>query len=183
MMQTTGGYNLKRACLLFLACLILLPAATTAQAQKRRPTSKKSRTTTAGKAAALPEVRLGAERVAEQIKVLSKFLYLLGGVSKGIEAADAAAQRGEASQAVLDQTQRNKATVRSSIRNLREVLDQLEIDFRLKPELQPYYTKLAGVAQGAATAEDEAAANQFDKAGRTLLTVINRLADVVVEMR
>jgi hypothetical protein len=184
MMHTTGGFNLKRACLLFLACLILLPAvAADAQAQKRRPTSKKSKTTAAGKAAALPEVRLGAERVAEQIKVLSKFLYLLGGVAKGIEAADAAAHRGEASQAVLDQTQRNKATVRSSIQNLREVLDQLEIDFRLKPELQPYYTKLAGVAQGAATAEDEAAANQFDRAGRTLLTVINRLADVVVEMR
>jgi hypothetical protein len=38
----------------------------------------------------------------------------------------------------------------------------LEIDFRNTPELQPYYIKLAGVAAGAATAEEQAAANQFD---------------------
>ena len=172
---------MKRAFLLVLACLILLPAA---QAQKRRPSGKKSAATSAtGKAGALATVREGAQRVAEQIKTLSKFLYLLGGVSKGIEAADAAAQRGEASQAVVDQTNRSKATVRNSIMSLRETLDQLEIDFRLKPELQPYYTKLAGVANGAATAEDEAASGQFDKAGRTLLTVVNQLADVLLEMR
>jgi hypothetical protein len=135
------------------------------------------------KASTLPTVRDGAARVAEQIKVLSKFLYLLGGVAKGIEAADAAERRGEASQAVLDQTRSNKTVVRNSIKSLRETLDELEIDFRLKPELQPYYTKLAGVAAGAATAEDQAAANQFDKAGRTLLTVVNRLTDVLMEMR
>jgi len=171
---------LKRAFLLILACLILLPVA--AQAQKRRSTGSKKSTTPA-KASTLPVVREGAQRVADQIKTLSKFLYLLGGVAKGIEAADAAAQRGEASQAVLEQTQRSKATVRSSIMSLREQLDQLELDFRLKPELQPYYTNLAGVANGAATAEDEAASGQFDKAGRTLLTVVNRLADVLLEMR
>ncbi len=174
---------MKRACLLILACLILLPVAS-AQAQKRRPASKKPKsTTTAAKASTLTVVQEGGGRVAEQLKTLSKFLYLLGGVAKGIEAADAAAQRGEASQAVIDQTQRNKTTVRSSIMSLREQLDQLEIDFRLKPELQPYYIKLAGVAAGAATAEELAAANKFDQAGRTLLTVINRLADVLLEMR
>jgi hypothetical protein len=172
---------LKRAFLLILVSLILLPVA--AQAQKRRPASKKPKSAAAAKASTLTVVQEGAGRVAEQLKTLSKFLYLLGGVAKGIEAADAAAQRGEASQAVIDQTQRNKTTVRSSIMSLREQLDQLEIDFRLKPELQPYYTKLAGVAAGAATAEDQAAANKFDQAGRTLLTVVNRLADVLLEMR
>jgi uncharacterized phage infection (PIP) family protein YhgE len=171
---------LKRAFLLILTCLILLPVS--AAAQKRRTPSKKSKTTAAKSESSL-EVQAGASRVAEQLKVLSKFLYLLGGVAKGIEAADAAAQRGEASQAIINQTQQSKATVRDSIKSLREQLDQLEIDFRLKPELQRYYTTLAGAAATAATAEDQAAANQFDKAGRTLLTVVNRLADVLLEMR
>jgi len=62
-------------------------------------------------------------------------------------------------------------------------LAKLEIDFRATPELQPYYIKLAGVAAGAASAEEKAAANQFDEAGRLLLNVINRLADVLVVMR
>ncbi|MBV9959621.1 MAG: hypothetical protein JO360_14440 [Acidobacteria bacterium] len=171
---------MKRPFLLILICLVLSPVA--AEAQKKRPSSKKSRTT-ATKTEPSLEVRGGAERVAEQIKVLSKFLYLLGGVARSIEAADAAAQRGDASQSVISQTQQSKSTVRNSIRSLREQLDQLELDFRLKPELQRYYTSLAGSAASAAQAEDEAANNQFDRAGRTLLTVVNRLADVLLEMR
>jgi len=168
---------LKRAFFVMIVCLILVPA--TAFGQKKRTSAKK---TTAATETTLA-VRAGATRVADQIKLLSRFLYLLGGVAKGIESADAAAQRGEASQAIIDQTKRNKAVVRDSIKSMREGLDQLELDFRLKPELQRYYTRLAGSAQGAATAEDEAAAGQFDKSGRTLLTVVNRLTDVLLEMR
>jgi hypothetical protein len=171
---------LKRAFLLILTCLILLPVS--ALAQKKRTPGKKSRTA-ATKTDASLEVQAGAQRVADQIKVLSKFLYLLGGVARSIETADAAAQRGEASQTVISQTQQSKTTVRDSIKSLREQLDQLELDFRLKPELQRYYTSLAGSAEGAAQAEDQAANNQFDKAGRTLLTVVNRLADVLLDMR
>jgi hypothetical protein len=65
---------------------------------------------------------------------------------------------------------------------VREGLDKLELDFRSNPELNRYYIKLAGVASGAAKAEDLAAANQFDQAGRSLLEVVNRLADVLLEM-
>jgi len=56
-------------------------------------------------------------------------------------------------------------------------------DFRATPELQPYYIKLAGVAAGAAAAEEKAGANQFDAAGRQLLNVVNRLTDVLLLMR
>ena len=121
--------------------------------------------------------------MADQIKVLTRFLYLLGGVAKGIEAADAAAPAGEATAAQVDQTARSKTTVINSLRNVREGLDNLEIDFRTKPELLRYYTKLAGVAAGAAGAEDQAAAGQLDRAGRSLLEVVNRLTDVLLEMR
>ena len=100
----------------------------------------------------------------------------------GLEGVDDAARRNEASPAIIDQAAKNKATVRNSIQSVREGLDKLEIDFRTTPELQRYYIKLAGVASGAANAEDQAAANQFDKAGRTLLEVVNRLTDVLLEM-
>ena len=125
----------------------------------------------------------GAARVAEQIKVLTKFIYLLGAVAKGLEAVDDATSRNEASAAIIDQAKQNKATVRSSIRNVKDALDKLEIDFRGTPALQRYYIKLAGSAAGAAKAEDLAAANQFDKAGRALLDVVNHLTDVLLAMR
>ena len=125
----------------------------------------------------------GATRVGEQIKLLTQFIYGLGKVTSGIAAADEAARGPEASPAVQQQTQQSKARLKSYIQSFREGLDKLEIDFRNTPELQPFYIKLAGVAAGAATAEEQAAANQFDAAGRSLLNVINRLTDVLVLMR
>ena len=104
-------------------------------------------------------------------------------MAKGLEGVDDAARRNEAPAAVMNQATRNKATVRASIQSVREGLDKLELDFRTTPELQRYYIKLAGVAEGAANAEEQAAANQFDKAGRSLLEVVNHLTDVLLEMR
>jgi len=110
-------------------------------------------------------------------------MYLLGGVNSGIAAVDEAARRNEATPALVQKNAESKATVKSSIQNFRVRLDKLETDFRATPELQPFYIKLAGSAAGAATAEEQAAASQFDRAGRTLLGVINRLTDVLLLMR
>jgi hypothetical protein len=165
---------------------MLLPASVLSQ-NRQRTTSKRStqKSTRASSTASTATARTseGAIRVADQIKVLSRFLYLLGGISKGIEAADAAVRAGDATPAQVEQTERSKATVKNSLRNVREGLDKLEIDFRTNPDLLRYYTRLAGVAAGAATAEDQAAANQFEQAGRSLLAVVNRLTDVLLEMR
>jgi hypothetical protein len=163
-----------------MVTLILFPVSGVAQTRKRT-TTKSSRTTAAPKAS--DAQRAGAARVADQIKILTRFIYLLGGVAKGLEGVDDATRRNEASPAIIDQAKQSKATVRASIQSVREGLDKLEIDFRGTPELQRYYIKLAGVASGAANAEELAAANQFDKAGRTLLEVVNHLTDVLLEMR
>jgi hypothetical protein len=114
---------------------------------------------------------------------LTRFIYLLGGVAKTLEGVNDAARRGQPSTAAADQTEKSRTVIRNSIQTLRVELDKLEVDFRSTPELQRYYIKLAGVASGAASAEELAGANQFDRSGRTLLEVVNRLADVLVEMR
>ncbi|HJT65823.1 MAG TPA: hypothetical protein VJ749_05185 [Pyrinomonadaceae bacterium] len=171
----------KRITTASLAAILVLPAATLGQTR-----SRSSRPRPAPKTATQPvsAVRTaGATRVADQIKNMTKFIYLLGGVTSGIAALDEAARRNEASPQLLEQNQASKARVKRSIQDFREGLDKLETDFRATPELQPYYIKLAGSAAGAATAEEQAAANQFDAAGRTLLTVINRLTDVLLIMR
>jgi len=162
----------QRIIALLIITVFLSPVSGLAQSRKR--TTTKSTRPVAAPMLGEAE-RAGAGRVADQIKVLTKFIYLLGGVAKGLEAVDDATSRNEAKQ--------NKATVRSSIRSVKDVLDKLEIDFRATPALQRYYIKLAGVAAGAAKAEDLAAANQFDKAGRALLDVVNHLTDVLLAMR
>ena len=157
---------MQRTLVLLIAAVILFPLTSFAQTRNRktvratRPTVAQQKTT---------EVqRQGAARVADQIKILTKFIYVLGGVAKTLEGVDDAARRNQPSPAAQEQTQRSRTVIRNSIRDVRVGLDKLEIDFRTTPDLQRYYIKLAGVAAGAATAEDQAGANQFDRAGRSL---------------
>jgi hypothetical protein len=171
---------LKRIATVSLVAILVAPATALGQTRSRSSRSRSSQTSTQRVSQARTA---GATRVADQIKFMTRFIYLLGGVANGIAAVDEAARRNEASPELLQKNQQSKATVRSSIQGFRETLDRLEIEFRTTPELQPYYIKLAGSAAGAAKAEEQAAANQFDAAGRTLLTVINRLTDVLLVMR
>jgi hypothetical protein len=173
---------MNRIVIFAIACLLALPATALTQTRSRTTTARSS-SRKASSAAVNATRAEAADRVANQIKNLTKFVYLLGGVAKGIEQTDEAARKNEASPTALQQNDQNKATVRNSLKNVREGLDQLEIYFRSTPGLESYYLKLAGSASGAASAEDLAAAGRFDQSGRTLLGVINRLTDVLVAMR
>jgi hypothetical protein len=175
---------MNRIVILAFAFLLTLPLTALAQTRSRTTSKRGTQTPkTSAQQASAEAKTAGATKVADQIKNLTRFVYLLGGVAKGIEQVDEAARKNEASPTALQQNAQNKATVKTSLQNVREGLDQLEIYFRGTPELQGYYLKLAGSAAGAATAEEQAAAGHFDQAGRSLLGVVNRLTDVLLVMR
>ena len=175
---------LKLIAIAVLTTIFVIPSSALGQTRRRSTTKKPSTSSATATAQRAAEVRTqGATRVAEQIKLLTRFTYLLGSINSGIAAADEDIRRNKATPEQVQTNQQSKARVRSSIQTFREGLDKLEIDFRATPELQPYYIKLAGSAAGAAAAEEQAAGNQFDAAGRTLLNVINRLTDVLLAMR
>lgn len=128
-------------------------------------------------------MKAARERVAVQLKTLTRFLYLFGGIAKDIQSVDLASRTPEASSTMIAQNERNKTKVRESIRNVREGLDKLESDIRFNTALQPYYVYLNGVARLGETAENQAAANRFDEAGKTLLKTAEQLADALAAMR
>jgi hypothetical protein len=174
----------KMKVIVTIVSILLLSTAVFSQSRSRttkRPAPTAKTTKTAEEQAVALARTTGATKVADQIKNLTRFLYLLGGVAKGIEEFDA--RRSEASPAGLQKNDQNKAAVKTSLENVRVGLDQLEIHFRSTQGLEGYYLKLAGSASGAATAESQAAAGRFDQAGRTLLGVVNRLTDVLLAMR
>ena len=174
---------MKLIAIAVLTTIFIIPSSALGQTRRRSTSGSKTSSATAA-AQRTAQVRTqGATRVAEQIKLLTKFTYLLGGINSGIAQAEDEIRRNQASPTTVQNNQQNKARVKTYIQGFREGLDKLEIDFRATPELQPYYIKLAGSAAGAAAAEEQAAANQFDAAGRTLLNVINRLTDVLLIMR
>jgi hypothetical protein len=166
--------------ILILACVLLLSTAALGQTRKRTTKRSAPAKTTEAEMAAAAAVKIeGATKIANQIKNLTTVLYLLGGVARSIESLDAAAKTGQASPTV----EKSKIQLRQSFTDFRVGLDAVEVHFRSTPALQPYYTKLVGSASGAADAEAQAAAGKFDNAGRTLITVVGRLADVLVAMR
>jgi hypothetical protein len=167
-----------------IACLLILSGTALAQTRSRATTRRSTPATKSTVPTSVIEARTaGATQVASRIKDLTKFIYLLGGIAKGIEQVDEAARKNEASPTALQTNEQNKTTVKNSLRNVREGLDALEIYFRGTQGLEGYYLKLAGSASGAADAEAQAAAGHFDQAGRTLLGVIGRLTDVLLAMR
>jgi hypothetical protein len=172
---------LKRIKMIVLACLMVLAASSVfGQTRRRTTTGRKSRpASTRNQAPAVPTATVAA-RVAEQIKSIGRFLYLYGPISKDLAATEASAQ---AASAAADTVERNKAKLREAFHNYRVQMDELETTFSSSSDLRPYYTKLLGVAASAGQAEDAVSASRYDQAGRSLLDVMNRLTDVLVDMQ
>lgn len=152
-----------------------------AHAQKRKPTTPQ---TPAGPVVSqsAQEIKAGVETTASQLKKVSRFVFLLGGIAQGIEDIDQQAKAGKASKPVIDQNEQFKQSVMLSIRNLGAGLAALEVEFRTKGGLRPFAPKIEGVTAKTGAAEDLAAAGKFKESGKQLLVLIDQLADVLAAL-
>jgi hypothetical protein len=175
---------LKRISMIVLACLLILPASTAfGQTRRRTNSSRRARSAsnrTQSTQAPSQATSAAAPRVAEQIKSLGRFLYLYGPISKELASGESGAQ---GNQSAAEALQRNRAKLRDVFRGYSVQMDELETMFSSSPELRLYYARLLGVAAGATQAEEAVAAGRYDQGGRSLLDVMNRLTDVLLEMR
>lgn len=173
--------NITVVALLF-ACLFFL-AASSADAQKRRRSTRSAKPAATETAPTSSfEVKDGAKKVSIQIKNLTKFLYVLGGVAKGIEDIDKEAKARKVSRDILDKNAQFKQDVLQSMRNLRAGLAALEVEFRTKNGLKPYLFQIQGITDMSGAAEDQANAGRFSESGKTLLVVVEKLADTLAAL-
>ncbi len=162
-------------------CMLALTFAATAQRRKTPvKTPSKPRVVTTN-APANSEIKSSAEKVSIQIKNSTKFLYLLGGVARVIEDLDREIAAGKASRNAPALNTKNKQEVMQSLRNLRAGLNQLEIEFRSKPNLRTY-TQIYGITEMSNQAEDLATSGQFIESGKVLLIVVEKLADTLAAL-
>ena len=167
-----------------LLVLLALSVAASPQA-KRRSTSSRNNAAKAAAAAAekkATEIQGGRARIAGQIKALTEFLFLFGGVSNGVESAEQARRVGDPSALSAQQIAGNRAKVIESVRTVRAGIDKLVANFRTNPALESYYFRIAGISALAETAEKQATANNFDAAGKSLISAVNQLTDVLAVM-
>jgi hypothetical protein len=176
----------KRFAVLALLVLLLAPDPSLAQRRRRAPAKRPAPAKTAPKtdetAAVDAERRDAARKISGQIKRLSRFLYIYGGAVKTIEDADRALG-ANASAADREATERSKAAVAESVRNVRAGLDELENDFGTKPSLRPYYRPIIGLGATAVDAERLAGQGRFADAGNALLKALGQLTDTLAAMR
>lgn len=172
--------NTAAAAVLSLSLLLLLFSSAphaAAQTRTRRTTPPQRRGAASAPKSTADQTQVNAARIklADQIKNLTRFVYLYGRFSKDLENVSAQAESAEVAR-------RTKAALLTNFANFREGLDLLERDFRFAPGLSRHYAKLQGAAQKISDAEAQANASQYDRAGRSLLDVVNQLTDVLLEM-
>lgn len=170
----------KKILAILAVLLVTIGLNSTTYAQKRRTAVKKP--ATAKPAVNTLDIKAGAEKVSTQIKILTKFIYLLGGIARNIEDIDKDAKSGKFSKAAVNQNETNKKNVISSIRNIRAGLAALEVEFRTKPALKNYLFPISGVTDICGRAEDQATAGQFTESGKTLLLVVEKLSDTLTAL-
>ncbi len=158
--------------------LVVLSVDVEAQRKIKRPRTVTPNTDTI----LIGDRRKGAQDVGIQIKNISKFVFVLGGIATGIEDIDREIKAGKASVELKNKNAEFKDNVLRSIRALRAGLMKLEVDFRAKPALQPYLASIEGVYIESARAENLAAAGNLNDSGKELLFLVEKLTDVLVVM-
>lgn len=130
-----------------------------------------------------PDLRVEVGMVADQIKAYSRFIYIYGKVVNGFEVAEEQVRRGQMTTTAAARNRESKEALYRQVVNLRGALDAVVQKFQANPRLQVQYLRLSSAAEAALQAEQLAAATRWDEAGKTLTTVIERLADTMVSFR
>ncbi len=174
---------MKRYLTIYLTLLLALLCSfpTSSSAQKKKSGSKKR----AGAPAPTPvmDMRTEANQVAEQIKNITRFLFIYGKIANGLEIADDQVKRGQASSAVEAKNKQSKDALVASISGLRTGLDNLVKTFQANSRLQVQYLKLSYAAESLTNAEKYAASGQYDEAGKSMVAAVERLTDTLTSMR
>ena len=165
------------ALMLALAAIITFPLASNAQKPKRRPAAPKPTPTPT------PDFRVEAGQVAEQIKNVSKFIYVYGKIVNGLELSQEQEKQNKVSPAAAAKNRENKDALVASIRNLRAGVENLARNFQSNPRLQVQYLKVSFAVDAAGDAEKLATVGRYDEAGKSLIALVERLADTMIALR
>lgn len=175
---------MNRSLLLAFALLLVIAPAGLAQKKKRTTTPQRSRTTAPPPAPApAPDTQKESAEVANTLKALTKFLFLYGKIANGLEVAEDQAKRTRVPATVIEQNIRNKNGVQAGIAGLKDQVDKLSQLLQANPRLQVPYVNLAGVTQKIVEAQGLVQNNQFDEAGRSLVTAVERLTDILLQIK
>jgi len=130
-----------------------------------------------------PDLSAVAAQAAEQLKVLTQFIYLYGKVSNGLELEADQAKQGASSAALQEKSKKMRESLVASVSGLRMGVENLAQSFHDNPRLQTQYLKVLNASEAIASAERSVSDGRFDEAGKALVAAAWRLADAVAAVR
>jgi hypothetical protein len=168
---------MKRS-LIFIAVIALLSLPCFAQKGKPAP-SRSPKIAEPAKT----DNKLEATQIAETVKAFSRFIYIYGKVMNGLEFADEQAKKSKPTASVLEKNAELKSRVVGGVSGLKDQIEKLGVVLQANPKLQVQFVNLAGVTQKISEAIQLLDANQYDPAGRSLVTASERLTDILLQTR
>lgn len=139
------------------------------KAQKRRPPPAKK---------AVRDVSREKALVAEQLALLTRFIYLYGRVSASIEQTEAQAKGSEAA-AVAARNKEPRAKLAQNVSGIRAGIERVQNAFQQNPDTSEFQPKLLAASEAVGTAEQLAVTGKLDEAGRALVVAAERLTDLL----
>lgn len=132
-----------------------------------------------------PPIDMAAEAapVAEQLKIVSRFVYIYGKIVNGLEVAEDQVKRGETSPEIVAQNKKTRDGLVANISALRVGIEKVGQRLQAETRLQVQYLKLTTASDAISNAEKLAAAGRYDDAGKTLVAAIERLAETIISFR
>jgi len=118
-------------------------------------------------------------QVSNQLYNVNVFVDKMGPIAIAIENVDKEAAGGKLKKETVDANEINKKKIVAAIRGLREGLVALETDFRTKPQLAPYLSRIQGITTLFAQSEDHAIAGRFVASKDPLRQVALKLTETL----
>ncbi|MDX2031425.1 MAG: hypothetical protein SF339_12190 [Blastocatellia bacterium] len=169
--------------LLSLFLVGLLSSAAFAQTKKRKTTTRRRAPVEEPAPKPILDMRPEAMAVAEQLKNVSKFVFIYGKIVNGLEVAEEQTRRGQMTAAAAAKNKQTREALIASINSLRVGIEGVSKSFQANPRMQVQYLKLSYASESTASAEQLALAGRFDEAGKALVTAVERLTDTILSMR
>jgi hypothetical protein len=121
--------------------------------------------------------------VADQLKLVSRFIFVYGKIANGLELAADQAKRGEVSPAITERNQKVKDSTVANIAALKEGIDKVGLELKANDRLQVQYLKLTSASDAVASAQQLASNGSFDEAGKALVLAVEKLTETIISLR
>lgn len=170
------------ALLLSTGLMLTLTSFESVSGQSKRTTKKKS-APASPKPTPVADFTTQRTKVAEQISIITRFIFVYGKVTNGFETAFDQEKSKQTSPEITAKIQQSRDKLAANIANLKAGIDDLAKTFQSDSRLQVQYLKLTAASDAVSQAQTAVAASRFEDGGKALIGSVDKLTDTLIALK